>query len=200
MLNASHVVDLAELGADDSSGADVLYEAKVPSPLTASHCAGRGSDANGGNAASVGHLYGFGNTEESYRVLILGCKQRGRRGMKAMDHATGIGWVQPVSGQYADALRRGQTVVCAIVESTGGVTPSFRAHVARLTRRSTGKQATDRTRYGLARVSTKSFYVHHMQRMSTAAVMYDARAIRHQVTCKKQKALQVAQAAVAGGA
>ena len=53
MLNASHVVDLAELGADDSSGADVLYEAKVPSPLTASHCAGRGSDANGGNAASV---------------------------------------------------------------------------------------------------------------------------------------------------
>ena len=69
-----------------------------------------------------------------------------------------------------------------------------------LARRSAGKQATDRTRYGLARVSTKSFYVHHMQRMSTAAVMHDARAIRHQVTCKKQKALQVAQAAVTGGA
>ena len=74
------------------------------------------------------------------------------------------------------------------------------ATIGYLSRRTKGKGARDSTKYGKSRTSTKSFFVHHMQRMSTAAVMYDARAIRHQVTCKKQKALQVAQAAVAGGA
>ena len=78
-------------------------------------------------------------------------------------------------------------MVPAIVESTGGVTPHFRAHVRRLERRSTGKGATDRTKYGTSRMSTKNFYVHHIQRMSTAAVSYDAKAIRRQITCKKQK-------------
>ena len=85
-----------------------------------------------------------------------------------------------------------------IVESTGGITPATLAVVRHLTRRSAGKSATDRTVYGTTRVSTKSFYTHHTQQMSKAAVMYDARAIRHQVTCKKQKALRVAQAGVAG--
>ena len=77
----------------------------------------------------------------------------------------------------------------AIVEATGGITPSFRAHLHRLERRSTGKHATDRTRYGSARTSTKSFYAHHVQRISTAAVKWDAKAIRHQIVCKKQKAM-----------
>ena len=57
-----------------------------------------------------------------------------------------------------------------------------------LMRRSTGKHATDRTVYGTTRVSTKSFYTHHTQQMSKAAVMYDAKAIRKQVTYLKQRA------------
>ena len=46
-------------------------------------------------------------------------------------------------------------------------------------------------KYGTSRMSTKVFYVHHMQRMSTAAVSYDAKAIRRQVTCVKQRAMGI---------
>ena len=103
-------------------------------------------------------------------------------------HSTGHGFVSKKKGQYHDAIfTKRATVVPAIVESTGGVTPHLRAHVRRLERRSTGKGATDRTKYGTSRMSTKNFYVHHIQRMSTAAVSYDAKAIRRQITCKKQK-------------
>ena len=34
-FNEDHVVDIAEVGGNDETGADVLYETKVPSPLTA---------------------------------------------------------------------------------------------------------------------------------------------------------------------
>ena len=48
---------------------------------------------------------------------------------------------------------------------------------------------TDRTKYGSSRASTRSaFYVHHMQQVSKAAVMHDARAIRVQIGCLKQRA------------
>ena len=69
-----------------------------------------------------------------------------------------------------------------IVEAHGGIAPSTLAVVRHLTRRSTGKGATDRTVYGTTRVSTKSFYTHHTQQM------YDAKAIRKQVTYLKQRA------------
>ena len=42
------------------------------------------------------------------------------------------------------------------------------------------KGAIDRTKYGHSRVSTKSFYTHHTQRISTAVVRYDAQNIREQ--------------------
>ena len=44
-----------------------------------------------------------------------------------------------------------------------------------------GKGAVDRTNYGLARRCTRSFEVHHKQRISLAAVMADARAIRRRL-------------------
>ena len=37
-------------------------------------------------------------------------------------------------------------------------------------------------------MSTKAFFTHHTQQMSKAAVMYDAKAIRKQVTYLKQRA------------
>ena len=59
---------------------------------------------------------------------------------------------------------------------------------------------TDRTKYGSSRASTRSFYVHHMQQVSKAAVMYDARATRVQIGCLKQRALERAGAAPTRGA
>ena len=56
----------------------------------------------------------------------------------------------------------------------------------------------DRTRYGSLRASTRSFYAYHLQQISKAAVMYDARAIRKEVITLKQKAFKAAHAAPAG--
>ena len=42
---------------------------------------------------------------------------------------------------------------------------------------------------GSSRGSTRSFYVHRMQQISKAAVVHDARAIRVQIGCLKQRAL-----------
>ena len=48
------------------------------------------------------------------------------------------------------------------------------------------KGAIDRTKYGRTRVSPKSFYTHHTQRLVKAAVMEDAKNIRKQVNCHRQ--------------
>ena len=54
MLNEGHAVDLAELGGDDvTGGGDMLYEIKVPSPLTKKWSAGKGSKDGGGAPATV---------------------------------------------------------------------------------------------------------------------------------------------------
>ena len=123
-----------------------------------------------------------------------------------MDHTTGKGYVEQQDGHYADALRKGHTVICVIVEALGGITPQPMAHMRHLARRSAGPGASDRTAYGTARGSTKSFLTHHMQQISRAAAMYDAMAILKALTGKKQEMCKSAQAgcaaahAVAGGA
>ena len=86
-----------------------------------------------------------------------------------------------------------------LVEALGGISPPARAHIAKLARRSEGRGATDRTKYGGTRLSTKSFYVHHSQMLSKAAVVFDAKAILKRVTCLKQEVCTAANAA-AGGA
>ena len=53
--------------------------------------------------------------------------------------------------------------------------------------RTKGKGAVDRTNYGLARRCTRSFEVHHKQRISLAAVMADAKAIRRRLLALKQQ-------------
>ena len=77
--------------------------------------------------------------------------------------------------------------VAFIVEAYGGVARRGRAQAALLAERTKGRGAKDRTRYGSTRISTRSFYVHHMQQLAKAAVMYDAMAIRKQVTALKQR-------------
>ena len=175
------MVDIGELGGDDDTGADVCWEIKVPTPLKKEWSAGRGSAENGGNVQSVGHLYGFGNTEEKLRVKILGCKPRGRRQDGAFIHMgphAGTGWVKGVEGDYRDALSKGHKTKIVLVETTGGISPHTRAICRRHARRATAKGARDKTKYGTTRISTRSFYTHHTQRLSLAAVRLDAKNIR----------------------
>ena len=144
--------------------------------LTKTRSEGRGSKPKpdgkgGGQPASVGHQYAFGNTEEKYRVLILGCRRRGRRQRdKAFDHNTGKGYVAPVKGQYYDAIHvKRIRVAPMIVEAQGGITPHALAHVGYLTRRARGATGRNSTKYGRSRTSTRSYFVHHCQRLGMAA-------------------------------
>lgn len=73
------------------------------------------------------------------------------------------------------------------VEAYGGIAPHSLAHGRHLARRAKGKYAADRTRYGPHRGSPHSFLTHHVQQISKAAVVYDARAIRKQVCNLKQR-------------
>ena len=151
---ASVAPDLAELGANPATGGDVLYEAKVASPTTASHSAGRGSRSHGGKPASVGHIIGHGNTEERLRLKILGCKRAGHPSQGPLDHST----VEQQDGDYVNELVRTRAqVVPMIMETTGGLAPHSRKHVGFLASRSKGRGAVDRTCYGRTRLSTKSF-------------------------------------------
>ena len=59
----------------------------------------------------------------------------------------------------------------------------------RLGRRASAKGAIDRTNYGRSRVSTKSYFTHHTQRISTAVVRYDAQNIREQSAQTIRRAL-----------
>ena len=72
----------------------------------------------------------------------------------------------------------------------GGIDGYSKAHIRYLDRKVKDHGAADRTVYGRHRGSTRSFYVHHMQQISKAAVTHDARAIRVQIGCLKQRALE----------
>ena len=134
----------------------------------------------------MGHKIGFGNTEEEERVRILGCKKRGLPTDKPMDHATGRGWVAPRKGHYYDALVvKRSRVIAAVIEATGGQSRPLSKQTRQLAKRTKGKGAVDRTNYGLTRRSTRSFEMHHKQRISLAAVMADAKAIRRRLLALK---------------
>ena len=78
-LNDTSVTDICELGGDFATMRDVHYEVKCWNPFIKSTTLGRGSWGNGGNVASVGHLYGFGNTLDKALTAVVGCKERGRQ-------------------------------------------------------------------------------------------------------------------------
>ena len=187
-INETHVLDIAEVGGDETTGADVCIEVKCPSSLTLKRSQGKGSVKNGGQPAKVGHRYAFGNTEEWYRRSILGCKRRGRRADGPLNHDTGRGFVPRTDGQYADALRKGNRVVTMIVESHGGITPHALSYVGYLSGRARSARARDSTVYGRSRTSPRSFYTHHLQRISLAAQLGNAKAIRMSIRARKLKA------------
>ena len=136
----------------------------------------------------MGCKIGFGSTEEEERVRILGCKERGLPRDGPMNHTSGKGWVAAKKGDYHDALvNKRSRVVPAVIESTGGLSPPLRAQMRCLEGRAKGAGASDRTKYGSTRASARSFMVHHTQRISLAAVKYDALAIRKKMLSKKQK-------------
>ena len=60
------------------------------------------------------------------------------------------------------------------------------------------KAARSALLYGSSRASTRSYYVHHMQRISKAAVYFDARAIRKRVVAARVGRVRLAAVGVSG--
>ena len=179
MFNDGHHVDIGITGNPDT-----CLEVKVASPLTVTHHAGGGA-----HPPDVGDRFGFGNTEEYYRIMTLGCKGRGRDGDPLFDSTTGKGRVVGVDGHYRDALlvKRNRTVVW-LVESFGGIAPEPHGRLRRHSRFVKSKGASDRTEYGTSRLSPRSYLTHHTQRISTAATRANAKNMRNQIACLKQRA------------
>ena len=115
-----------------------------------------------------------------------------------MDHTTGQGWVAAKQGAYHDALvNKRSTVVPYIVEATGGIAPHSRAKTRCLAKRAGHRSGNDRTKYDLSRVSTRSFYTHHTQRITTAVVKYDALNALDEITQLKVEASRLPMVATA---
>ena len=85
-----------------------------------------------------------------------------------------------------------------ILEVSGGLSRHTKAHLRHLAARSKGPGATDRTRYGQLRGSTRSFLRHHTQQVVKAAVVGDSEAILRKITTLKQRAFGAASAAAGG--
>ena len=173
-FNVGHVVDMAEPGGG-AGGCDRLLEMKAISPLRAKHEAGRGSATNGGTPANVGHLFGFGNTEERLRWENYGCAGRGHPSQGFFDHSTGRGWVKKHKGCYHDGVYIKKNELDLVVHETigGGFSPPAVSRMCRLAR--AAREGTDRTRYtSRGKISYKA---HHTQRVSLAIVKADSHGI-----------------------
>jgi hypothetical protein len=76
--------------------------------------------------------------------------------------------------------------VLVLVEAFGGIVEETMVELERLARRSKGPGAVDRTEYGRHRCSPGTFVLHHRQRLSKAALMFDAKAIKKGTIALKQ--------------
>ena len=108
---------------------DTIVEGKVPSLHKKKH-----TKVGGGTVRYVGHRVAFGSTEEEYRLMVLGCRRRGRPQDKPFDPETGRGFAQAVEGQMHDALKNKRSnVVTFIVESTAAINQSRRGRASTAT-------------------------------------------------------------------
>jgi len=166
-FNDGHVPDIIEPNAA-AGGGHRIYESKVYSAAKSAGAKGRGSVLGGGAASQAeGHRNAFGNTEEHGRVLILGCKEYGLQSEGPFDHRTGKGWVKKHDGDYADARRKGSTVIPLIAETFGGICPQANAVLKTFHRLACTPNHRDATQYGINCVY-KSYYSHHLRAISTA--------------------------------
>jgi hypothetical protein len=167
MFNKGHVPDIIEIDSIDT-----VYETKCWTPLRERQPCGHGSRPKGGAfSADEGWHLAFGGTAEHARYLTLGCPQRGHPGQAPFDHSTGVGYVAPHKGHYADALAKHRTVQLLLVETTGAVHLDTVGLLCAWHNEARTEGHSDRTVYGRSRTATKSFFTHHVRLISLAAVI-----------------------------
>ena len=113
------------------------------------------------------------NTEEKYRLQILGVKARGRRCDGPLNHATGRGWVAAAKGDYHDALDNFKARVHLLVHETlGGFSPYAAQRLRRLGRIA-AENGVDGTDYSRS-FTAASFVPYYAQSICSACVMHGA--------------------------
>ena len=105
-LTYPHVTDIVEPGGGPG-GSDRLFEAKVVSPCTLAER--QGAEIRGQKPSKRGYLFGFGNTEESYRIMIYGTAARGLPADGPFDEDTGQGFVPQRPGHVPGDAVGGRT-------------------------------------------------------------------------------------------
>ena len=116
-----------------------------------------------------------------------GGRGSGREGDKPFNHRTGLGYVAPHAGHYADALSKGTNVVLVLVETTGAVHPNV-ASMLRAWHNEAGEPGhADRTKYGTSRSATRSFFSHHLRLISLAAAIGSVVAITKWARAERSK-------------
>ena len=138
-----------------------------------------------------GHLFAFGNTEESSRIMILGTNRRGNPNGEPFDHETGEGYVAQRDGDYVDARQRGKQTIPLIAEVFGGLTPHSARFLRQLSRVAAKHTSRDSTKYGrLARsFSDTPSATASASRTPSAIVMTDALNICDGITKLKKRTL-----------
>ena len=166
--NHTHAADMVE-PRGGPGGCDRLFESKVVSPCTQDDR--QLGKMTGRHVRKHGNEYAFGNTEESYRIMILGNKQRSVRGEPDFDPETGEGYVPQRDGDYAPARRAGRCVIPLISEVFGGQTPHAVRFLRELSQVAAKFAARDSTKYTRC---ARTFRTYHGQRISHSIVFADA--------------------------
>ena len=113
---------------------------------------------------------------------------------KKFDHTTGKGWVAARKGDYDDALRVKKNGLSPFFfESTGAASPHTFHTIKQLAEKNKGDvRRRDGTSYSRNRRATKSFLSHHLQSISMAIVLNDAKTINNNIAGAKRRALRAA--------
>ena len=96
-----------------------------------------------------------------------------------LNRRTGVGRVDAASGDYHDALEKGNLVHLLATESTGALSRGVIVLLKALAKSTKEPSGHDSTPYGDGRASPRSFFPHHLAAISSAIVRADALAIRN---------------------
>ena len=123
-------------------------EYKCFTPYGPSPALGHGSQRCGGAASKAdGCAFAFGNTEEDAIATVFGLKAMGDPADPPLDRRTGLGRVDAVDGDYADALRKGNHVRLLLSETSGAISRGLDKYLKSLAKLSKSEESQDSTIY-----------------------------------------------------
>ena len=101
-------------------------------------------------------------------------KDTAKPSVVALDRTTGVGYVAPHKGDYADALSKRFSVVLFNMETSGAVGWRGVRLLRTLAKKAKRPGHRDGTIYGTARSATSSFFTHHLSAIAAAVALADA--------------------------